>query len=598
MIRRLIKGLVAALILAAGYLAYRQVSRLPGLVLIVALALVAALAVRIIWGTSRLPSHRARHTRMRLRLRLHPGKGHASRLHLWLFWSAFASFRESARTRPALGMWARFRHPVAHAVYVGKAHLMARLWLPVQEHVLAFSLPRSGKSGWLGTAILHYPGPVLSTTTKADLFGLTSGIRSYRGPIHVFNPQRIGGAESTFRWSPIDGCQDPATAIRRADAFSSSASTKGTEGADFWSDKCSDYLRAMFCAAAVGGGDLRNVLQWINGINTRQALDILRAAGFANWAATLAERDGPAQKTAATVKMVMTRALAFMDDPALCASVLPRKGEGFGIEDYLRQSGTLYMVAQSAGEKSPLAALYACLTTEVHYQARLMGSRQKGGRLDPPLLMALDEVTQICPVPVPSWLADSGGVGIQLITVCHGMAQLEDRWGKTGAQTILDTSGCKVALPGITATGTLDMLSSLCGKAHYRIRGDEKYSEQLVIPPDVIRQLPAKRALVIRGSYAPVIAKLPMVWKDDAVKQAKRAGVLVARLSPAKPALATSQLKVPVMAPAGGGPEIETEPGGGLEALEVTEVSEAEAAELVRQRAAAGAGVITPWGSQ
>ena len=37
--------------------------------------------------------------------------------------------------------------------------------------------------------------------------------------MHVFNPQYIGGVASTFRWSPVDGCEDPATAIRRADAF-------------------------------------------------------------------------------------------------------------------------------------------------------------------------------------------------------------------------------------------------------------------------------------------------------------------------------------------------------------------------------------------
>ena len=37
--------------------------------------------------------------------------------------------------------------------------------------------------------ILHYPGPVISTTTKHDVFALTSGIRARRGPVHVFNPQ-------------------------------------------------------------------------------------------------------------------------------------------------------------------------------------------------------------------------------------------------------------------------------------------------------------------------------------------------------------------------------------------------------------------------
>ena len=44
--------------------------------------------------------------------------------------------------------------------------------------------------------------------------------------------------------------------------------------------------------------------------------------------------------------------------------------------------------------------------------------------LDPPLLMGLDEVTQICPVPLPSWLSDSGGKGIQICAVVHGEAQL------------------------------------------------------------------------------------------------------------------------------------------------------------------------------
>ena len=31
----------------------------------------------------RLPRHRARHLRIRLRLRLHPGKGHATVFELW-----------------------------------------------------------------------------------------------------------------------------------------------------------------------------------------------------------------------------------------------------------------------------------------------------------------------------------------------------------------------------------------------------------------------------------------------------------------------------------------------------------------------------------
>jgi hypothetical protein len=50
--------------------------------------------------------------------------------------------------------------------------------------------------------------------------------------------------------------------------------------------------------------------------------------------------------------------------------------------------------------------------------------------------------------------------------------------------------------------------------------------------PDMTRQLPAGYALVIRGSYAPIIAKLPMCWNDRAYRRARRAGQAIAVLTP------------------------------------------------------------------
>ena len=110
--------------------------------------------------------------------------------------------------------------------------------------------------------------------------------------------------------------------------------------------------------------------------------------------------------------MTMSRALAFLADPALADAVLPAPGRSLNLENFLYERGTLYLIAESRGEDAPVAPLFACLASELHYTAALLGSQMPGGRLDPPLLMALDEVTQICPVPLPSWLADSGGKGI------------------------------------------------------------------------------------------------------------------------------------------------------------------------------------------
>src|SRR5580693_10669262 len=44
------------------------------------------------------------------------------------------------------------------------------------------------------------------------------------------------------------------------------------------------------------------------------------------------------------------------------------------------------------------------LAEHVHAGASFVGSLQPHGRLDPPMLMALDEVTQICPIPLPNWM--------------------------------------------------------------------------------------------------------------------------------------------------------------------------------------------------
>src|SRR5436305_14181408 len=127
-----------------------------------------------------------------------------------------------------------------------------------------------------------------------------------------------------------------------------------------------------------------------------------------------------------------------------------------------------------------------------------MGQASPSGRLDPPLLMGLDEVTQICPVPLPSWLSDSGGKGIQVVAVVHGEAQLAERWGEHGRQVVLDTSSVKVFLPGITDVSTLQAASTLCGQASRYFRGQEHASPHDGTISDMMRQLPVVALMGIR----------------------------------------------------------------------------------------------------
>jgi len=490
--------------------------------LMVAPVVLAGLAVLALVPSRRLPAHRVRHLRFRLRLRLHPGRGFATAFELHRHWGRRSAYRRSQSPH-------RSRVPDTHSVGVGRGHYRHCLRVPHEEHLLILAPPRTFKTALLADMILHYPGAVISTSTKHDVYGLTSGVRAQRGPVAVMNPQGIGNVWSTFRFNLVSGCLDPATAIRRADALAQAVSVKGTEDGSFWQSRAAACLRAMMYAAAIVGADMRTVTGWAldNGASL-EAEKVLEDAGAHMWAKELKQLRGEAQKTADTIRMTLASALQFMVDPSLAQSVIT-DGDGLDIRQFIREGGSLYLITSSQGQESPLAPLFACIVNEFHYQAALMGSQQPGGRLDPPMGIFGDEIVQVAPIALPQILADSGGKGIQVVTVTHGHAQLRTRWGADGAQAILDTSGVLVFLPGITDPATLAMASDLCGQAAYRERGHDTHSRVAVMAPDMVRQLPSGYGLAIRAGLSPVLVKVAVAWRDKLYKKAKRQGLTDAR---------------------------------------------------------------------
>ncbi len=410
-------------------------------------------------------------------------------------------------------------------MFLGRAHYRHGLRVPLEEHLLVMAPPRTYKTAFLADVILRYPGPVIATTTKADIYHLTSAVRAEHGRVHVFNPQHIGGVAVHLLLGPGRGMRGPGhrdpprrrVRVRRVPEGrrgrhvlvrqSLATTCAATSTPPPWP--------ATTCAPSRPG--------WPAPTRTSPSGSCSPPAP-ASGRYTLAELRSEAHKTAATVRMVMSRALAFMADPALAASVLPGPGDGFDIPAFLDGTGTVYLIAEAVSEEAPVAPLFAAMATEIHWIAAQLGQASPSGRLDPPLLMGLDEVTQICPVPLPFWLSDSGGKGIQVVAVVHGEAQLAERWGDYGRQVVLDTSSVKVFLPGITDVTTLQAASTLCGQASWKVRGQDHATRHDVATPDMIRQLPAGFALVIRGGCAPVIARLPRAWKNPAYRRARRLG--------------------------------------------------------------------------
>ena len=494
----------------------------------IALVILIVLAAAFAWAflpARYLPGNRARHLRIRLHLRLHPGKGFAHVFSLWLRWGRLAALRRSGRIRAMLPLWYRIAEPRQHSVFLGRAHYRHGLRVPLEEHLLVMAPPRTYKTAFLADVILRYPGPVIATTTKADIYHLTSAVRAQHGRVHVFNPQHIGGVASTVLL--VAGRRAARTRPPRSAARTRSrspcprkASRTARSGPPRPSTTCAATSTpppwpATTCAPSRPG--------WPAPTRTSPSGSCsppAPASGPTPWPNSAPKPTRPPPQSGWSCQGPWPSWPTPPWPPACC----PAPATGSTSPPSSTRTGTVYLIAEAVSEEAPVAPLFAAMASEIHWVAAQIGQASSSGRLDPPLLMGLDEVTQICPVPLPFWLSDSGGKGIQVVAVVHGEAQLAGRWGDYGRQVVLDTSSVKVFLPGITDTTTLQAASTLCGQASWKIRGQDHATRHDVATPDMIRQLPAGFALVIRGGCAPVIARLPRAWKNPAYRRARRLG--------------------------------------------------------------------------
>ena len=457
-----------------------------------------------------MESNRARAMRWRTRCHLRPGAGFATWPELVYQWGRLAASKRGGRARPGLTyrqrLLARPRH---YAIRLGRAQWGKRVLGTMEANWLLLAPPRKGKSGALADWILDWPGAVIATSTRADLFTNTAGARWRRGLVHVFNPFGIGNVPSTFGWDPVAGCQDPAEAFTRADALIGPRAG-GTGDMAFWQDKAALALSALLHAAALSGRTVLDIWDWAN-----RSGDAIGGSALAHHPAASsvlrsvfaeATREG---RSPDSIRMTMAKSLTWVAVPSVAAMVAGPAARPFDAARFAAARGTLYLVAPGT-QGVVIEPLFRCFVDFAQRQATLAGSRTPAGKLDPPLLLALDEVRQIVRVPLDVWLADSAGKGVCIIAVAHGMGQLREGWGADGAATIWDTTN-KIILPGVQDRAVLDEVADVCGQVGAR-EGDRRVQVQAV-PPAFVSQLlrPAARSSWPAASR-PVVVKLRPVW--------------------------------------------------------------------------------------
>lgn len=408
----------------------------------------------------------------------------------------------------------------------------SQVWSSLEESICLIGPPRSGKGlHLLVGAILDAPGPVISTSSRADNYAMTKEIREQqKGPVTLFDPQGLTGQASTLKWSPISGCEQPQVADQRATSLIESSGLDGSGSNSEWKNPAVLIMECLLHAAALDNRTVDDLMQWgTNPAEAKEAVNILaehpRAAK--GWHLSLQGIIDGDPKLLQNKWFGVEGAVKGLVVPEVREVMKPDSAEEtFNIDEFIEQCGTLYIIGTKAGGSSAGPFLTAMMDA-ITQRGREIAAKRKGNRLDPPMSLVLDEIANISGAwpGLITLMADGGGVGISPFAVFQSMAQCRNEWGEQAASALFDAATVKVQLGGASNTQDLEVLSKLAGprkvvRASHQYGGSSggpSFSDQVqnedVFSVDELRRLPFGWGVLFNRNGRPVLMKMTK-WPD------------------------------------------------------------------------------------
>jgi type IV secretion system protein VirD4 len=463
-----------------------------------------AALVLVVWGPVLLVGLLVR--------RLHPHR-RMERRAKGARWASLWQLRRLLVTGPRSGRIVLGRRDRWRDLLVGKVLLAVE-----QCHsVLCFGPPGSWKThGLVIPAALEWSGGLVATSIKPDVLRATLAHRASLGEVWVYDPLALSGVPPA-QWTPLAYCQTYAKAKRIGRMLADAADVQGhqPDDANYWQLLGAKLLACVLYAAAGTGRTMAEVARWVDVQDFDEVAQALAELGDQQaldaWAACISRPDNTRGSVFGTAETL----LDVFGDPAVA-----RSAEGCDVDVDALLTGannSLYLYAP-ASEQERLRPLFELLISVVIQRAEELAAAQPDGMLNPRLFVCLDEAGNCAAIKKLPQLATTGrGQGIQLLTVWHDEAQLAYRYGRRAA-TVLNGHRAKLVLSGQADPASLELASKLVGDqavTHVaQTVGDGRHSQtesisyRRLLPPEAVRQLKPKRALLVYGHLPPVRIRL------------------------------------------------------------------------------------------
>jgi type IV secretory pathway TraG/TraD family ATPase VirD4 len=187
----------------------------------------------------------------------------------------------------------------------------------------------------------------------------------------------------------------------------------------------------------------------------------------------------------------------------------------FSPEAFAASRDTLYLLSKSRSAAAPLIAALS----DTAMRAAERRAERLGGRLDPPMVVPLDEAANICRIAdLPELYSHLGSRGIVAVTILQSYEQGVTVWGEHGMATLWGASTKKIIGAGVDSPRLARDLAMLVGQHDVPVRtisySDGRASESVslrrqdILEPAAIRALPPGTALLLATGIRPALIRL------------------------------------------------------------------------------------------
>jgi type IV secretion system protein VirD4 len=386
---------------------------------------------------------------------------------------------------------------------------------------------RSGKTTTIIDGVLSWTGPAILSSVKTDLHDATVEHRRRSGEVLRFDPAHHVDREQA-RWSPLLQADDLAGAQRAARHLADAAPRGGVGGdLDFWLAQAEILLTGLLYVARATGKTMDDVSDWVltqdrptkhSRGDVRRELDrCVNAKGGSRPGSEKVESTLEAiwkleARTRSSVYSTASTLIWPWCDPGIARTSVDEPARRVTLDWITAGSNTLYLCSPIEDQRR-LAPAFGGLLNDLIGQI-YRHNASTGQRLDPPLLVVIDEAGNTPLRLLPEYASTLAGMGVLLVTVWQSLAQIRSEHGSR-ADTILSNHLTKCFYSGISDPTTLTYLDQLLGNEEVRRTAvshgggrpetgyQETWVQRPVAAPSELRQMTPSQCLLLHGTLPP-----------------------------------------------------------------------------------------------